>query len=93
MVQNNAEKYLCIMSKMNGYHQESRLISAIPLGVNRIYVDRMVNTEAVALFIPSEAQEMNEAHGLCYGVNETLSIPQQSWGESYTQVAINRVPK
>lgn len=69
MVQNNAEKHLCVMSKLNG-QQESGLASAVPLGVNRIYADRMVNTEA-ALFIPFEAQEMNEAHGLYYGVNAT----------------------
>lgn len=70
MVQNNAEKHLCVMSKLNG-QQESGLASAVPLGVNRIYADRMVNTEAAALFIPFEAQEMNEAHGLYYGVNAT----------------------
>ncbi len=70
MVQNNAEKHLCVMSKLTG-QQESGLASAVPLGVNRIYADRMVNTEAAALFIPFEAQEMNEAHGLYYGVNST----------------------
>ena len=70
MVQNNAEKHLCIMSKLNG-QQESGLASAVPLGVNRIYADRMVNTEAAALFIPFEAQEMNEPNGLYYGVNST----------------------
>lgn len=70
MVQNNAEKHLCIMNKLNG-QQESGLASAVPLGVNRIYADRMVNTEAAALFIPFEAQEMNEPHGLYYGVNAT----------------------
>lgn len=70
MVQNNAEKHLCIMNKLNG-QQESGLASAVPLGVNRIYADRMVNTEAAALFIPFEAQEMNEPNGLYYGVNAT----------------------
>lgn len=70
MVQNNAEKHLCIMSKLNG-QQESGLASAVPLGVNRIYADRMVNTEAAALFVPFEAQEMNEPYGLYYGVNAT----------------------
>ena len=58
------------MNKLNG-QQESGLASAVPLGVNRIYADRMVNTEAAALFIPFEAQEMNEPHGLYYGVNAT----------------------
>lgn len=70
MVQNNAEKHLCVISKLNG-QQEAGLASAVPLGVNRIYADRMVNTEAAALFIPFEAQEMNEPRGLYYGVNST----------------------
>lgn len=70
MVQNNAEKHLCVLSKLNG-QQENGLASAIPLGVNRIYANRMMNTEAAALFIPFEAQEMNEPNGLYYGVNAT----------------------
>lgn len=70
MVQNNAEKHMCVLNKLNG-QQESGLASAVPLGVNRIYADRMVNTEAAALFIPFEAQEMNEKNGLYYGVNST----------------------
>lgn len=80
MVQNNAEKHLCVISKLNG-QQEAGLASAVPLGVNRIYADRMVNTEAAALFIPFEAQEMNEPHGLYYGVNST----------SHNLVVLNRL--
>lgn len=70
MVQNNAEKHLCTMAKLTG-QQENGLATAVPLGVNRLYGDGMLNTEAAALFIPFEAQEMNEAHGLYYGVNST----------------------
>lgn len=80
MVQNNAEKHLCIVSKLNG-QQESGLASAVPLGVNRIYGDRMLNTEAAALFIPFEAQEMNEAGGMSYGVNST----------SHNMISLNRM--
>lgn len=80
MVINNAEKHMCSMTKLNG-QQEAGLASAVPLGVNRLYQNRMLNTEAAALFIPFEAQEMNEPHGLYYGVNQT----------SHNLVVVNRL--
>jgi len=80
MVINNAEKHMCGMTKLNG-QQEAGLASAVPLGVNRLYQNRMLNTEAAALFIPFEAQEMNEPHGLYYGVNQT----------SHNLVVVNRL--
>ena len=80
MVINNAEKHMCGMTKLNG-QQEAGLASAVPLGVNRLYQNRMLNTESAALFIPFEAQEMNEPHGLYYGVNQT----------SHNLVVVNRL--
>ena len=47
MVINNAEKHMCGMTKLNG-QQEAGLASAVPLGVNRLYQNRMLNTEAAA---------------------------------------------
>ena len=80
MVINNAEKHMCGMAKLSG-QQEAGLAAAVPLGVNRLYQKRMLNTESAALFIPFEAQEMNEPHGLYYGVNQT----------SHNLVVVNRL--
>lgn len=70
MVQNNAEKHLCTLTKLSG-QQERGLASSLPLGTNRVWADRLMNTESAALFIPFESMELVQPHGLYYGVNAT----------------------
>ncbi len=70
IIQNNSEKHLCTLSKLNA-QQERGFSSALPLGNNKIWADRLMNTEAAALFVPFESQELIQSNGLYYGVNAT----------------------
>ena len=70
MVQNNADKHLCSLARLTA-QQERGLASSLPLGTNRVWADRLMNSESAALFIPFESQEMVQPHGLYYGVNAT----------------------
>ncbi len=70
MAQNNAEKHLCTLMKLNS-QQERGFQSCLPLGSNKIWANRLMNTEAAALFIPFESQELVQAGGNYYGVNAT----------------------
>lgn len=70
MAQNNADKHLCSLAKLTA-QQERGLTSSLPLGTNRVWADRLMNSESAALFIPFESQEMVQPHGLYYGVNAT----------------------
>lgn len=70
MVQNNADKHLCSLAKLTA-QQERGFASSLPLGINKVWADRLMNSESAALFIPFESQEMVQPHGLYYGVNAT----------------------
>lgn len=70
IVQNNGEKHLCTLTKLNS-QQERGFQSCLPLGNNKIWADRLMNTESAALFIPFESQELVQEHGHYYGVNAT----------------------
>ena len=70
MVQNNAEKHLCTLTKLNS-QQERGFNSCLPLGNNKIWANRLMNTESAALFMPFESQELVQEGGHYYGVNAT----------------------
>ena len=70
MAQNNAEKHLCTLLKLNS-QQERGFASCLPLGNNQIWANRLMNTESAALFIPFESQELVQPGGIYYGVNAT----------------------
>ena len=68
MVQNNAEKYLCKLTKLSG-QQEDGFNACLPLAYNRLSVNRLLNSEAAALFIPFSSQDLIQPGGLYYGIN------------------------
>jgi len=51
------------------YQQEEGLNSVLPLGLNNLYVDRCLTTEATAVFIPFSSQEITQHGGMYYGLN------------------------
>lgn len=63
-----AQKHLCNMKKLN-YQQELGFASCLPLAKNRIFVKRMLTTEAASVFIPFAAQELTQPNGMYYGLN------------------------
>ena len=67
-IKSTARKYLCQIGTLN-YQQEEGLNSVLPLGQNKLYVDRCLTTEAAAVFIPFSSQEIVQPGGMYYGLN------------------------
>jgi hypothetical protein len=68
-VQGIAQKYNCSLRQLD-YQQEAGLMSSIPLGVNRIEIQRGLTTSATAIFVPFTTQELfQEGEALYYGLN------------------------
>ncbi|MDD2402313.1 MAG: ATP-binding protein [Clostridia bacterium] len=63
-----ARKYICQMGTLN-YQQEDALNSVVPLGVNRLKIDRCLTTESTAIFVPFTSQELVQKDGMYYGLN------------------------
>ena len=68
-VQGIAQKYNCSLKQLD-YQQEAALMSCIPLGVNRIEIQRGLTTSSTAIFVPFTTQELfQEWEALYYGLN------------------------
>lgn len=68
-VQGISQKYNCSLRSLD-YQQEAGLMSCIPLGLNRIEIQRGLTTSATAIFIPFTTQELfQEGEALYYGLN------------------------
>ena len=64
-----AQKYNCSLKQLD-YQQEAALMSCIPLGVNRIEIQRGLTTSSTAIFVPFTTQELfQEGEALYYGLN------------------------
>ncbi len=62
-------KYNCSLKQLD-YQQEAALMSCIPLGVNRIEIQRGLTTSSTAIFVPFTTQELfQEGEALYYGLN------------------------
>lgn len=52
------------------FQQEQGLVSALPLGVNQIKIERGLTTSSVAIFVPFISQELFQGgEALYYGLN------------------------
>ncbi|MGN0276101.1 MAG: VirB4-like conjugal transfer ATPase, CD1110 family [Hominisplanchenecus sp.] len=68
-VQGIAQKYNCSLRQLD-YQQEAALMSSVPLGLNRIEIQRGLTTSATAIFVPFTTQELfQEGEALYYGLN------------------------
>ena len=68
-VQGIAQKYNCSLKQLD-YQQEQGLMSCIPLGLNRIEIQRGLTTSATAIFVPFTTQELfQDGEVLYYGLN------------------------
>ena len=67
-----AQKYNCVLRRLD-YQQEQGLVSSLPLGLNRIEIQRGLTTSSTAIFVPFTTQELfMQGDALYYGFN-TLS--------------------
>ena len=66
-----AQKYNCSLVRLD-FQQEDGFVSALPLGVNQIRIERGLTTSAVAIFVPFISQELFQSgEALYYGLNAT----------------------
>ena len=66
-----AQKYNCSLVRLD-FQQEDGFVSALPLGVNCIKIQRGLTTSAVAVFVPFTTQEIfHGGEALYYGLNAT----------------------
>ena len=65
-----AQKYNCALTRLD-FRQEEGLMSALPLGLNQIEVQRGLTTSSVAIFVPFTTQELfqNGKESLYCGIN------------------------
>lgn len=65
-----AQKHNCALTRLT-YQQEDALMSCLPLGLNKIQIQRGLTTSSTAIFVPFTTQELfQSARGaLYYGVN------------------------
>ena len=65
-----AQKYNCALTRLD-FRQEEGLMSALPLGLNQIEVQRGLTTSSVAIFVPFTTQELfqNGKEALHCGIN------------------------
>lgn len=66
-----AQKYNCQLTRLD-FQQEQGFVSALPLGVNQIKIQRGLTTSAVAIMVPFTTQEIFQGgDALYYGINAT----------------------
>jgi len=68
MIMSTARKYLCYMGKLK-YQQEAALRSTIPVGTNKLKIQRTLTTDSTAIFMPFTSQELFHPDGIYYGIN------------------------
>lgn len=72
--------------KVLSFQQESGFTSSLPLGNMSVNIDRTLNTEASAVFIPFSVEELSQEGGVYYGINavsKNLILYDRLTGESY----------
>ena len=64
-----AQTHNCILTRLD-FQQEDGLMSSLPLGLNRIQIERSLTTSALAVFIPFVTQELfMGGDAMYYGLN------------------------
>jgi len=64
-----AQKYNCQLVRLD-FQQENALMSSLPLGLNRINIQRGLTTSSTAIFVPFTTQELFQGgEALYYGLN------------------------
>lgn len=68
LFQSTAERFIC-QAKTLTTQQEAGLATCLPLGINKLKVERLLNTRAAAIFLPFSVKELWQENGMYYGLN------------------------
>ena len=65
-----AQQYNCQLTQLD-FQQENAMVSSLPLGLNKIPIQRALTTSSTAIFVPFTTQELFQQNGepLYYGLN------------------------
>ena len=65
-----AQQYNCQLTQLD-FQQENAMVSSLPLGLNKIPIQRALTTSSTAIFVPFTTQELFQQEGepLYYGLN------------------------
>ena len=65
-----AQQYNCQLTQLD-FQQENAMVSSLPLGLNKIHIQRALTTSSTAIFVPFTTQELFQQEGepLYYGLN------------------------
>ena len=77
-----AQTHNCILTRLD-FQQEDGLVSSLPLGLNRIRIERSLTTSALAVFVPFVTQELfMGGDAMYYGLNALSGnmILFRKWG-------------
>lgn len=80
LFRHTAERFIC-QAKTLTTQQEAGLSTCLPLGVNKLKVERLLNTRAAAIFLPFSVKELWQDDGMYYGLN----------GVSHQMILYNRM--
>lgn len=70
LFQSTAERFVCQAKILtSSAMQEAGLASCLPLGVNKLKVERLLNTRAASIFLPFSVKELMQDGGMYYGLN------------------------
>ena len=71
-----ARKYVCDLETLFfSKRQLDGLVTALPIGINRLNMTRTLLTESAAVFIPFRAQEIMDKGGIWFGQNAITNNP------------------
>lgn len=68
LFQSIAERFIC-QAKILTTQQEAGLNTSLPIGANKLKVERLLNTRAAAIFLPFSVKELWQDNGMYYGLN------------------------
>lgn len=69
VIDSRAREFSCRMQWLN-YQQEEGMVQSLLLGHDALMVNRTLTTESSAIFIPFTSNELFEAGGFYYGINQ-----------------------
>ena len=85
-----AGKYMSTIKPLM-FQQERGLTSALPLGLNKTYTNRLLTTESLGIFIPFDEVNQFDEGGFYYGVNainKSLIVYNRLKGQNYNGLVL-----
>lgn len=85
IIENSAIKYMCKISPLLEC-QERGLLSALPLGHDKLFNKRLMTTESLGVFIPFDEVNQFDKNGIYYGINainKSLIVYDRTKGMNY----------